>query len=331
MTIKQLIYIVAVADSAFNISNAAEKLFTSQPSISKQIRLLENSLGQDVFVRNGKSLQGLTDYGNKVVAQARIVIDEYNKFIELGNRSDASEQSRFRIATTATQSAFVLPGVLQSFHRLYPDINLDLKDGDFEQLSMIAQKREADCIIISGLQEDLPHEAFPNMVFIPCYEWYQILVCLRDNPLVELPLLSLEDIAKQAIITYPPSKNHVGALESAFNDKGLSPSIFTTSSDPNTIKNYAASGMGVGVLAPMAFDAELDNKLVAISLQDLIPRNITIIAVERHNLTKPHIYRFIRLFAPHLSNADIENIANAEGASGNYAQLPKQDGGNWVI
>ncbi len=331
MTIKQLIYLVTVTDSAFNISSAAEKLFTSQPGISKQIRLLETNIGCDIFIRNGKSLQGLTERGRKIIAQARVVISEYEYLQTLIKEEQPQNRKHFRIATTATQSAFVLPSILQAFHQLYPAIQVDLQDGNFEQLSSIAKNRQADCIIVSGLQNTIPQEAFPNMLFIPCYEWYQTLVCLKDNPLAKRHKITLNDIAQQAIITYPSAKNHPGALETGFREQGLSPHFLTTSSDPNTIKNYAVSGMGVGILAPMAFDAKTDNKLTAISLQGLIPRNTTMIAIERQQIVKPHVYRFIRLFAPHLSHNTIEQIINNEQGSTLNLSLPSQDVGSWVI
>ncbi len=118
MTIKQLIYLVTVTDSAFNISSAAEKLFTSQPGISKQIRLLEKNIGCDIFIRNGKSLQGLTEQGRKIIAQARVIISEYEYLQSLIKEEQPQSHKHFRIASTTTQSAFVLPPILKAFHAM---------------------------------------------------------------------------------------------------------------------------------------------------------------------------------------------------------------------
>lgn len=309
ITLKQLQYIVAVTDNGFNISVTAEKLFTSQPGISKQIKLLEEQLGSDVFVRSGKALQGLTEQGEKIVQQARIIITEHDNLIRLTQHHP--QQESFSIATTSTQSNYVLPPVLKQFHSEYPKLKLTLQDGNLDQLISIANNREADCIILSGINDRLQRSWFPEMVMIPCYEWHQSLVCLRDNPLAKQGNVSIDDIAGNPIITYPFSHRYGSTVEVLLSENDLRADIFATSNDPNTIKKYAASGMGVGIIAPMAYDAQIDTTLAHISLEKLFPKCTTIIAIERHNILKPHVYRFIKLFAPHLTNDDIEKATRS--------------------
>ncbi|MGY0398827.1 MAG: LysR substrate-binding domain-containing protein [Ostreibacterium sp.] len=313
ITIKQLQYIISVTDNQFNISYTAEKLFTSQPSISKQIKLLEADLGFDIFVRNGKALQGLTSKGTKVIKQAHIVLTEYDNLLRLQHNSKVNEN--FRIAATSTQSNYVLPFVLQNFHTQYPSLRLHLQDGSMDQLIDIAKNREADCIILSGIDDHLQHNLFPDMLMIPCYEWYQSLICLKSSPLARKETITINDLADNIIITYPTSKRCGSAMETQLKKSGLVPNIFATSNDPNTIKKYTAAGMGIGIIAPMAYDPNLDTTLCNLSLENILPKYTTIIAVERHNILKPHVYRFIKLFAPHLTHQDIEN------ASGNLADI----------
>jgi len=329
MTIKQLRYIVAVADNQFNISYTAERLFTSQPGISRQIKQLEDSLGCDIFVRNGKALQGLTEKGEALLQQARVVLTEYNNLLQVA--SAKSEADQFSIASTATQSNYVLPDVLRQFHQQFPALTLNIQDGNMDQLIDIAKNRQADCIIISGVNDLLERRWFPNMLMIPCFEWSQVLVCPETHVLAKKSTITLADLASTPIITYPPSKRIPSAVEACLAEAELRIDILATSNDPKTIKHYVTSGMGVGILAPMAFDGQLDKGLVAIPLDNILPKCTTIIALERHNMLKPHVYQFIKLYAPHLSNTDIECAIRHEGDI-EYGMQPLPDqGGTWVI
>lgn len=330
MTIKQLLYIVSVTDNQFNISLTAEKLFTSQPGISKQIRLLEEELSCEIFARNGKALQGLTEKGETLVAQARIVLTEYDNLVRMA-KHESGDGERFSIATTSTQSTYVLPNVLREFHHRFPKLKFNIQDGNMDQLMDIAANREADCIILSGINDRLNRDWFRDMLMIPCYEWYQLLLCPDNHPLLKKKQINVKDLADYPVITYPPSKRETSALATQLEKHQLEPDIFATSNDPKSIKSYVAAGMGIGVIAPMAYDEKTDVGLKAISLEGILPKCTTVIAVERHNILKPHVYQFIKLFAPHLSNADIEDaINNNADIHPNDNNLPDQIG-TWVI
>ncbi|MBS9777711.1 MAG: LysR family transcriptional regulator [Gammaproteobacteria bacterium] len=309
MTIKQLQYIIAVADNQFNISLTAEKLFTSQPGISKQIKLLEESLGCSIFSRNGKALTGLTDAGEQIIKQARIIITEYQNLLRITEHPNSANES-LKIATTSTQSNYVLPEVLSQFHKHYPELKIHIQDGNMDQLIDAAKQNEVDCIILSGVNARLQRDFFSDMLMIPCYEWYQALVCHNDHPLAQKVDITIEDLVSYPIITYPTSKHCGSAVEMILSANNLCPNILATSNDPNTIKRYASMDMGIGLIAPMAYDRDCDSNLTAISLEKLLPKCTTIIAVERHNILKPHVYRFIKLFAPHLTNEDIDQSIN---------------------
>lgn len=329
ISIKQLQYIVAVTENQFNISLTADKLFTSQPGISKQIKLLEDNLDDVIFTRNGKTLTGLTDVGQQILKQARIVLAEYENLLRITDHPDTADES-FRIATTSTQSNYVLPTILPEFHQLYPHLKLHIQDGNMDQLIDIADNHAADCIILSGVNAKLQRQLFPDMLMIPCYEWHQALICHKEHPLAKQLNLSLKDIADYPIVTYPTSKYCGSAVQMMLSEQHLHANIFATSNDPHTIKRYAMMQMGVGLIAPMAYDPESDNQLTAISLENILPKCTTIIAVARHNMLKPHVYRFIRLFAPHLDHETIDKAINdTADISPEKFELPEMP--TWVI
>lgn len=331
ISLKQLRYAVAVTDSRFNISYTAEKLFISQPGISKQIKLLEEELNCQLFQRNGKSLQGLTAKGQEVIEQARIILAEHDNLLALAKNTTQTTEKSLTIATTTTQSAYVLPDIIKLFHQKHPNIKYHIIDGVMDQLIEIANQREADCIILSGINERLQRQWFPNMLMIPCFEWHQQLICLKSHPIAKKKHLTLNNLAEQRIITYPASKQQTDSVTTTLAEHQLKANIFATANDPNSIKNYVASGMGVGIIAPMAYDEKADSQLASISLKGLLPKCTTIIAVERHKLLKPHVFDFIKLYAPHLSTNDIEKAVNVnDDIEPSKVDLPDQIG-TWCI
>lgn len=329
ISIKQLHYFIAICENHFNISLTAERLFTSQPGISKQIKQLEDNLDNAIFKRNGKALVGLTDVGEQVLKQARIVLAEYDNLLRITEHPATANES-FRIATTSTQSNYVLPTVLPAFHRHYPDLKLHLQDGNMDQLIDIAANQQSDCIILSGVNARLQRQLFPDMLMIPCYEWHQALICHKQHPLAKQLSVSLKDICSYPIVTYPTSKHCGSAVQMRLQEQHLHANIFATSNDPHTIKRYVSMQMGIGLIAPMAYDPQTDSELIAFSLENVLPKCTTIIAVARHNMLKPHVYRFIRLFAPHLDNDTIDKAINdSADISPEKIELPEAT--TWVI
>lgn len=309
MTLKQLKYIVAVANNHFNISYTAEKLFTSQPGISKQIKLFEESLGSEIFLRNGKTLHGLTPIGKKVIKQAELILSEVESLKQL-TKTDDNSSNVFTIATTLTQSTFVLPKVIQSYQQRHTNTQLNIYNGNMDQLIDMAKTKTADCIILSSVEEKIKRDWFPSMVMIPCYQWEMVLLCRKDSLFAEDILTDIELLAKNPIVTYIDSKAQQTTIKSVMEANQLTPNIVATTNDSQMLKNYVRNNVGVGIVASMCYDENMDKDLRAISLNHFFPKCTTILVIERSNILKPHIYDFIKLFAPHLEAEQIELAAN---------------------
>lgn len=309
MTLKQLKYIVAVANNNFNISYTAEKLFTSQPGISKQIKLLEESLGCDLFLRNGKTLHGLTPVGKKIIKQAEIILSEAESLKQMVENKENSDQ-KFSIATTQTQSTFVLPKIIQAYQQRHSKTQLNIYNGNMDQLIDMAKAKTADCIILSSVEDKLKRDWFPSMVMIPCYQWEMILLCQKDSNINEDELTDIQILADNPIVTYIDSKAQQTTIKSVMEENKLTPNIIATTNDSQMLKNYVRNGAGIGIVASMCYDENIDKDLKAISLKHFFPKCTTILVIERSNILKPHIYDFIKLFAPHLEAEQIESAAN---------------------
>jgi len=254
MNIQQLRYLNEVARCNLNISEAAAALFTSQPGVSKQIRLLEEELGIDIFVRNGKRLVAVTDPGREVLDIARRVLQETENLKHVGREFKQQDSGTLTIATTHTQARYALPGVVQAFTRDYPEVKLGLHQGNPTQIAEQVLSGEADIGIAT---ESLA--LYEALVTLPCYEWHHCVVTPPDHPLLREKRLTLKKLAQYPIITYDFAFTGRNKINQAFSEAGIMPNIALTAIDADVIKTYVELGLGVGIIAQMAFIPERDS------------------------------------------------------------------------
>lgn len=296
MNIQQLRYLNEVVRCNLNISEAAAALFTSQPGVSKQIRLLEEELGIDIFVRNGKRLVAVTDPGREVLDIARRVLQETENLKHVGREFKQQESGTLTIATTHTQARYALPGVIQAFTRDYPAVKLGLHQGNPTQIAEQVLSGEADIGIAT---ESLA--LYEALVTLPCYEWHHCVVTPPDHPLLREKRLTLKKLAQYPIITYDFAFTGRNKINQAFSEAGIAPNIALTAIDADVIKTYVELGLGVGIIAQMAFIPERDTGLRLIDAGHLIAPSTTRIAVRKNQYLRGFGYHFIELFAPHLT------------------------------
>ena len=299
MKLQQLNYLIAIADNNLSITSAAAKIHTSQPGISKQLRLLEDELQTKIFERNGKLLTGLTKTGEEILNRARKVLQEVENIKRLTTDTIASPSGSFTIATTQTQAQYVLPQVFLNFHKQYPNLKIDLQQGSTEQIVELLKKQQVDFAIASG-NEDLG----PDIVKIPCYQWDRLVLFPHEHELGDLVKITLEDITKYPLVGYHVGENERSSFISTCQSRGLEPNIIFTARDADVIKTYVRRGFGVGIIASMAFDQKADRDLISYSTKDILPRCTTWLAFNKNLFLAKHMKDFIELFAPHISEAD---------------------------
>jgi len=317
MKLQQLRYLVAVVDNGLNITTASEALFTSQPGVSKQIRLLEDELSLSLFVRKGKSLSALTEAGQKVVKRARLILSETENIKALSGELSGELKGELVIATTTTQTRYVLPDMLESFHRQHAGIALRLHQGTSEQIAQQVLDREADFAIASG-----ESELFEDLVTLPIYTWERIILVPRDHPLARLKTPSLADIVRYPIISYTYSFNEESSLGQVFNSAGVEPNVVFTAQDPDIIKTYVRKGMGIGILACMAYDEQRDHDLVAINTANLFPRLTTWVGFRKDRFLNDYMYSFLKRIVPGASRSGIEQAIQGKMKGENVISFP---------
>jgi LysR family cys regulon transcriptional activator len=296
MKLQQLRYIWEVAHHELNVSATAQSLFTSQPGISKQIRLLEDELGVEIFARSGKHLTHVTPAGEAILETAGEVLRKVESIKSVAQEFSDEKKGSFSLATTHTQARYALPDTIRGFMGRYPDVSLHMHQGTPMQISEMAADGTVEFAIATEALE-----LFSDLVMMPCYRWNRCILVPRDHVLAQVSQLSLEDVAAHPIVTYVFGFTGRSKLDEAFIEKGLMPKVVFTAADADVIKTYVRLGLGIGIVAHMAYDEEADQDLVALDASHLFASSVTRIGCRRGTFLRGYMYDFIEMFAPHLT------------------------------
>jgi len=301
MNFQQLRSVRETARRGYNLTEVANALFTSQPGVSRQIRELEDELGVIIFERNGKRLTGMTGPGKGILK----IIDRL--LVEAENLQQASQEyadqdvGTLTIAVTHTQARYALPQVVQAFRAAFPGVRIALQQSAPEHIAEWVLSGKADIgIATEGLS------AFPDLVSFPCYRWSHVVVVPEGHPLLSVGPITLEHLAQHPLITYDVGFTGRGHIDDAFAKAGVEPDIVLTAMDSDVIKQYVALGMGVGIVASMAFDHGRDRGMRAVEASHLFAPNVTRLAVRRGAFLRAYAYHFIERFAPGVKRSDVE-------------------------
>lgn len=311
MKLQQLRYICEVARHDLNVSLTAQSLFTSQPGISKQVRLLEDELGVEIFSRSGKHLTRITPAGQAILAIANEILRKAEGIRQVAQEFTDQKRGQLSIATTHTQARYRLPQVIGKFTGQYPDVTLHMHQGTPQQIASMAADGTVDFAIAT---EGMEH--FDDLIMLPCYHWNRSIVVPKGHPLASRKTITLEDVAEFPLVTYVFGFTGRSRLDDAFKSRGLTPRVVFTATDADVIKTYVRLGIGIGIIAHMAFDPVADHDLVALDASHLFASSITRLGFRRGTFLRTYMYDFIQSFAPHLTRerVDAAIAAHAQGA-----------------
>jgi len=309
MKLQQLRCLTEVARRGLNVSEAAEALHTSQPGVSKQIRALEDELGVEVFVRHGKRLVAVTEPGKAVVAIAERILAEAQNLRRAGEEFANDQLGTLTIAATHTQARYALPKAVAAFKRRYPKVELHIHQGNPTQIREQVIAGEADMGVATEML------AVPELVTLPVYQWNRCVVVPPKHPLLKESPLTLDKMAEYPIVTYDFAFANRSLVQKAFESRGLKPHVVLSAQDSDVIKTYVELGLGIGILAKMAFDAKRDILLRAIDASHLFESSTTRLGIKRGAYLRRYAYDFIELFAPHLARNTVERAVRGEEGS----------------
>ena len=310
MNFQQLRIIREAVRQGFNLTDVATALHTSQPGVSKHIKDIEDELGVEIFVRRGKRLLGLTGPGQDIVGVVERMLLDAQNLRRIAEQFSSQESGDLVIATTHTQARYVLPEVIKQFRAEFPKVHLVLHQGSPQEIALLLQEGKADIGIAT---ESLAGAA--ELVSFACYEWSHVLVVPANHPLAAQPAPTLAEIARYPIVTYHEGFTGRANIDRCFTEQGLAPDIVLSAIDADVIKTYVETGLGVGIIAEVAFDPVKDAGLKSRPIRDLAASNTTRVALRRGRFQRSFAYRFIEHFVPGLDEAAIFeqlSVADAE-------------------
>lgn len=305
MKLQQLRYVWEVAHHNLNVSLTAQSLYTSQPGISKQIRLLEDELGVEVFARSGKHLTRVTPAGEKIIKIAGEILHKVDNIKHVAQEYSDDRKGVLTIATTNTQARYALPEIVERFIEKHARVSLQLHQGTLPQIAEMVIDGRADIAIAN---ESL--ESYGDILAFPCSESSLKVVANDGHPLTRCKQLRIEELAAYPIITYIDDANGRAQFDGAFTKAGLEPRVIITAADADIIKTYVRLGLGVGVIADLAYNPQKDSDLVALDAGHLFEKSMANIGLRRGTYLRSYMYDFIGMFAPELTPEVIDAQCN---------------------
>lgn len=290
------------------MSTAAEALHTSQPGVSKQIRLLEDELGVKILVRHGKRVVGITEPGHLILGIAERILHDADNLTKVGVDFSEEGSGSLTIATTHTQARYTLPPVISRFIQRYPKVRLSLRESSPQQILELMNAGTADIAITTEAQE-----LYQDLITLPCYQWNRCVITPLNHPLLKQNKLTIEHVARYPIITYDFAFSADSPIKRAFDARGIKPNVLLTAIDADVIKAYVEMGLGIGILAKMAFDPARDHGLRLIDASHLFEPSTTRIGIRRNAYIRGYIFDFIEMFSPHLTRAVVEKTMRGGG------------------
>jgi len=302
MNLHQFRFVREAVRQNFNLTDAAKALFTSQPGVSKAIIELEEELGIDIFSRHGKRIRGLTEPGRQVLKSVELILQEVEGLKRIGKEFAAQDSGSLTIATTHTQARYSLPAVVQQFSQKFPKVRLSLLQGNPKQVAEMVTNNLADVAIATEAIAEVD-----GLVSLPCFQWEHMVITPTDHPLLKLKSITLEDIAAYPLITYDAAFAGRNKIDQAFARRALKPDVVLEAIDADVIKTYVELGMGIGIIAGLAYNPTRDINLKAIPAGHLFGMNLSRVALKEGAYLRSYVFTFIELLAPSLTRKMVEN------------------------
>jgi LysR family cys regulon transcriptional activator len=301
MTLQQLRYLREVVRHGLNLTEAAKSLSTSQPGISKQLRLLEEELGVEIFARDHGRITELSKPGTTILAIAERMLKDADSLKQAAKDFSADASGELVVATTHTQARYALPEVLKRFAVRCPNVSVQLRQGNTRQVSQLVTSGDADIAIAT---DALAY--FHDLIVMPCHNWDRVIITMPRHPLLKVRRITLERIAQYPIIAYDHEFAARQMIANAFKERGLTPNIVLSALDADVIKACVAMDLGIAILSRLAFDPRRDKNLRAVDASGLFPSSVTFIGIRRHGFLRQYMYDFIETFSPALNRRAID-------------------------
>jgi len=315
--LQQLRFLDAVVRNNLNVSSAAEELYTSQPGVSHQIKLLEDELDIQIFERSGKKLTNISPAGEAILEHVTNLLNSAKNIKQAAREFSKSNRGSLNIATTHTQAQYILPPILQRFSEKYPQIELRVHQGNPKSMCKLAANNQVDFVIASEVIDEQS-----ELITIPAYSWNRYIVVPKNHNLTQMPSISLSELAEYPILTYMLGLTGRSQLDKTFLAANLEPKVAFTATDSDVIKTYVRLGLGAGIIAEMACDRD-DSDLVYIDASHLFPDSLIKVGFRHSRHISAFQYDFLHMLAPYLNIDTIKEVVSTRDNEERKAMLPE--------
>ncbi|NYT85554.1 CysB family HTH-type transcriptional regulator [Pollutimonas harenae] len=310
MNLQQFRFVRETIRRNFNLTEAARTLYTSQPGVSKAIIEFEDELGVKIFERHGKRIKGLTKPGHVVAQVIDRIMREVDNLKKVSDEFARRDEGGLTIACTHAQARYILPKVIPAFRERFPKVRLSLAEGNPPHLARMVLHEQADVAIAT---ETLA--LTPGLASLPVYSWEHTIVVRPDHPLAQLTssaakAITLAQLAEYPIVTYDHAFSGRGTLDEVFASAGITPDIVLEAIDADVIKTYVDVGLGIGIIAGMAFDPRRDKGLVGLPAGHLFGTHVTRVAVKSGVFLRDYVYVLLEMLAPELTRKVVQEAIN---------------------
>ena len=306
MKLQQLRYVWEVAHHKLNVSATAQNLYTSQPGISKQIRLLEDELGVEIFTRSGKHFTKITAAGEKIIEKAGEVLRTVDSIKQVSQEFCDHDKGTLTVAATYVQARYTLPRVIRDFTEKYPNVALHISQGSSRQIIDMVVNNTVDFAITA---DNIIPQAHSELMMIPCYHWKYAVLVPNGHPLAQFQgKITLKDLQEHPLVTYVQGGSGRTHIDEVFSQAKVQPNIVFTAADADVIKTYIRLGLGVGIVAKMAYNPAEDSDLTCIDVAHFISSGTAQLCVRSGTFFRAFMLDFIKLCANHLTKSRMEAV-----------------------
>ncbi|GAB7544004.1 LysR substrate-binding domain-containing protein [Cupriavidus sp. 8B] len=325
MNIQQCRYLVAVEGHSCNLTEAAKSLFTSQPGISKQLKLLEEEVGATLLVRRRNRIVGLTPAGEVAVTIAKRILRDVERLRLLGRDFSESPSGTLTVAATHVQARYVLLPLVRKFKQAFPEVDIRLMQCNPDQVASLVSSGVADF----GVSISPAASPTTDLVRLPCYQTGRFIITPKGHDLTKLSRVTLKDLARYPLVSLDSSFSAGVSVLSSMEAAGLSPKVVMSATDAGIIKAYVEAGLGVATIPSIAFDSARDTELASIDAQHLFPPSVVSIWIHRDAFVSHNTQAFIQMIAPQWDAAAIDTVLQVgpeedELALAEVSKLPRK-------
>jgi len=296
MNLRQLRALSVVAECSLNITHAAKVLHTSQPSVSRHLSSLEQEVGAALFHRTDKRIVGMTEAGAQILRAARRMLQEAQNIERIGKDHSDDGRGELTIGASHSTARYFLPNIVTRFMAKHPGVHLVMRQADPSRIAQLVKAGEID-IAVAPIEAD----PYPELVTIRCHQHGRIALVPLGHALLRVRRPTLAQLAKYPLITYSREIPAYAQIMGCFKARGLAPNVVLTASDIDVMKTYVECGLGVALVASLAYDQRKDTRLRPIDISKAIPPVTINVCMRKGSHVRSYAYDFIELVAPELT------------------------------